>query len=120
MSPFPALALFGLAAYLNHGNRLFIPAIIVGVLGFWSIGIVANFQHYSLAPRWAQTAASICFPVCLLLILIGVVWERGRPAGRTARSSGAGLRTSRSEATRIRTSGGRWLFVAGRCTMIGG
>ena len=65
----PAIA----AAYLAHGSWFFIPAVVLAVTCFWSVGIVHNFQgEIEDVPPLAMHAAAITIPLGLVSLALAL------------------------------------------------
>jgi hypothetical protein len=69
------LIVFGIiAAIASAGTAMFIPAIVIAVLAFWSNGVLANFRgDLYAAPNWASAMSALCAVASLGMIVAAIV-----------------------------------------------
>jgi hypothetical protein len=57
-----------LAAVLTQGTSIFGVAVVNAAATFWSNGVMWNFRHDPVSPRWAVVVTMLTPVVSLLLI----------------------------------------------------
>lgn len=68
------LILLGIgAAIAAHGTVLFVPAVVVAVLAFWSNGVMANYRSDPMAATALATTTSMVAAVASIGLLIAAL-----------------------------------------------
>lgn len=69
------IGLAAVACWFCWGTPLFWPAVVVGVLSFWSHGTISNFRDDPmLAPNWAVAVGWLTIPASIGLLVAATVF----------------------------------------------